>query len=356
MKFGAKLTYLATWLGMLAAGSWIVPLMSVAAAPRVAVAAPMSDNSNDDGWTGSEVAQAWALATGSEYAPATQVLTMQSGADQVPVVVDQVRSDDGSSVGLSWFMTELSLPIAETSNQGAEFSVTARAELVTGRVVGAVGHPGYFSAIRLEMRAETVYPSAGSEQSEKFALLPFAAFKAEADAVAFHEAMVEASEGAGGGDGGLFCVNPNWRGFNGVECCMFEAAFNLRVDACRSDYWAAIVACVLAGLGSGALYAQWALGLCRGVCIATPPLCTTCIGLAVVGSIGAAVATFGLCAVGAELLYQGCVSRARADYVTDLGSNGCPPKPGAPQAPPSLGDAGDVDKKSDLLKSDEEAQ
>ena len=58
MKFGAGLTYLTTWLGMLAAGSWVLPVFTLGVAPRVAAAAPATSGSNDDGWTGSEVATA----------------------------------------------------------------------------------------------------------------------------------------------------------------------------------------------------------------------------------------------------------------------------------------------------------
>jgi hypothetical protein len=334
MKFGAKLSYFATWLGMLAAGSWIVPLMSVAAAPRVAVAAPMSDNSNDDGWTGSEVAQAWALATGSEYAPATQVLTMQSGADQVPVVVDQVRSDDGSSVGLSWFMTELSLPIAETSNQGAEFSVTARAELVTGRVVGALGHPGFFSGIRVAMSGQMVHLPEGSEQ---FALLPFAAFQTEADAAAFHESMVEASQGGESGDGGgggLFCVNPNWRGTNGVECCMFEMAYGDRMKACALDYAAGSKMCAAAALAVACPLTYACMQGCAAVCT-TVVLCKLCLAGCGLGGLAVLVLILYNCLSAEQDKREACEARARADYVSDRATNGCPPKPGASMAIPT---------------------
>ncbi|MFN9124442.1 MAG: hypothetical protein ACK5WD_01265, partial [bacterium] len=115
MKFGASLNYLATWLGMLAAGSWTLPVFTLSVAPRTAEAVPMTSGSDDDGWTGSEVANAWALATGSEYTPASQVLALQSGADHSPVLVDLVSVDDGTSLGLSWFMVDRSLPIAETT-------------------------------------------------------------------------------------------------------------------------------------------------------------------------------------------------------------------------------------------------
>lgn len=328
MKFGAKLTYLATWLGMLAAGSWIVPLMSVAAAPRVAVAAPMSDNSNDDGWTGSEVAQAWALATGSEYAPATQVLTMQSGADQVPVVVDQVRSDDGSSVGLSWFMTELSLPIAETSNQGAEFSVTARAELVTGRVVGALGHPGFFSGIRVAMSAEM---GSAAGVSRQFAFAPFAAFQTEGDAVRFHEEMVEASQGGGdaGGGGGLFCVNPNWRGNNGVECCMFESAYQNGLKGCREAYWARFVACIATALTATSGMWKLCLESCLYPCVAGPQTCSVCTsGCFILGGV-VGLGTVLACEFQNQKWYNQCILDKLGEYQSHLGANGCPPKPGA---------------------------
>ncbi|MFM1867770.1 MAG: hypothetical protein RL591_1178 [Planctomycetota bacterium] len=63
---------------------------------------------------------------------------MQSGEDHVPVVLDQVRSEDGRSVGLSYFMVDLSLPVAEVSQQDEEFGVTTGADFVTGRILGAL--------------------------------------------------------------------------------------------------------------------------------------------------------------------------------------------------------------------------
>ena len=292
MKFGAGLTYLTTWLGMLAAGSWVLPVFTVGVTPRVAAAAPATSGSNDDGWTGSEVATAWALATGSEYTPATQVLALESGADSVPVLVDRVSVEDGSSLGLSWFMVDRRLPIAETTDETAEVSVIASAELVTGRVLGAAGHPGYFSGIRFAMGAEVASGVGVSEPSEHFALLPVAAFHTEADAVDFHESMVEASQGGGSDELELSCINPNWRGFNGVECCMFESAYQNGLEACRSAYWARFVACIVLALG--AVVGTWKLCLegCLYPCMAGPAFCAPCTkacfllgGLAGLGSV-----------------------------------------------------------------------
>ena len=155
MKFGQTLKAVATSLGMFAAGSWIVPCFSLTSVTQIASAVPISENSNDDTWSGSDVARAWASATGSEYDPASQVLVMQSGEDHVPVVLDQVRSEDGRSVGLSYFMVDLSLPVAEASQQDEEFGVTTGAEFVTGRILGALDHPGYFSGVRFSMLAES---------------------------------------------------------------------------------------------------------------------------------------------------------------------------------------------------------
>lgn len=351
MKFGASLNYLATWLGMLAAGTWTLPVFTLSVAPRTAEAVPMTSGSDDDGWTGSEVANAWALATGSAYTPASQVLTLQSGADHSPVLVDRVSVDDGTSLGLSWFMVDRSLPIAETTDETDEVSVVARAELVTGRVVGAAGHPGHFSGIRFAMSAEVAFGAGASQPSEQFALLPFAAFQAEADAIAFHESMVEASqgegEGGGGEGGGIFCVNPNWRGFNGIECCMYESAFNDRVKACKFIYWGAVVACVVAALGTAVGVAKWALGRCAGICgdPGTVALCELCFKLSIVAVVGTALFLISACILGAELYYRGCIADARATYTTDLANGGCPPKP---NAPPATLSTGDIDKKADL--------
>jgi hypothetical protein len=350
MRFGARLTYLTTWLGMLAAGSWVLPVFTVGVTPRVAAAAPATSGSNDDGWTGSEVATAWALATGSEYTPATQVLGLESGADSVPVLVDRVSVEDGSSLGLSWFMVDRRLPIAETTDETAEVSVIASAELVTGRVLGAAGHPGYFSGIRFAMGAEVASGVGVSEPSEHFALLPVAAFHTEADAVDFHESMVEASQGGGSDELELSCINPNWRGFNGVECCMFESAYQNGLEACRSAYWARFVACIVLALG--AVVGTWKLCLegCRYPCMAGPAFCAPCTkacfllgGLAGLGSVIA-------CELQNQQWYQACILEKLAAYQTSLGDNGCPPTPGAQGAvrPTTAAESGILDKADSL--------
>jgi len=192
MKFGKTLKAAATSLGMFAAGSWIVPCFSLTSVTQIASAVPISENSNDDTWSDSDVARAWASATGSEYDPASQVLVMQSGEDHVPVVLDQVRSEDGRSVGLSYFMVDLSLPVAEVSQQDEEFGVTTGAEFVTGRILGALDHPGYFSGVRFSMLAES---GLSSNAPEQFAFLPIIAFQSAAHAAMFHAKMMRVSRG-----------------------------------------------------------------------------------------------------------------------------------------------------------------
>ena len=339
MKFGASLNYLATWLGMLAAGSWTLPVFTLSVAPRTAEAVPMTSGSDDDGWTGSEVANAWALATGSEYTPASQVLALQSGADHSPVLVDLVSVDDGTSLGLSWFMVDRSLPIAETTDETTEVRIAFRGELVTGRVVGATGHPGNFSGVRFAMSAEV---ASAPEAPEQFALLPLAAFQTEAEAVAFHESMVEASQGGGeggSGDGGIFCVNPNWRGFNGVECCSFESALQLQLKACRLLWWAALALCV----STMCIAAYSAAKSCLSGCISTvllPPAYAACKNYCFWKTVGAGGGAFFLCQAANQLTYEACVRQKLADYVTALTNNGCPPKPGAgnPAGPQAVSD------------------
>jgi hypothetical protein len=353
MKFGARLTYLATWLGMLAAGSWMLPVFTLGVAPRVAaaaLAAPAASGSNDDGWTGSEVAAAWALATGSEYTPASQVLALESGADGTAVLVDRVDSEDGRSLGLSWFMVDQSLSITETAEEDADLRIAFRAEMVTGRVVGALEHPGYFSAIRFAMSIEVGSPAG---QSEQFALLPFAAFQTEADAAAFHESMVEASqaEGEGGsGDGGILCVNPNWRGFNGVECCSFESALHLQLRACRLLWWAGLLLCVSTMCGVAYAKAKPCLTACLAVGL-LPPAFAACKKACFWKTVVAAGGAYFLCQGANQLAYEACVRQRWAEYLANLASNGCPPKPGAdaPVAEQAVSEADPLEKADTLV-------
>jgi hypothetical protein len=333
MKFGQTLKAVATSLGMFAAGSWIVPCFSLTSVTQIASAVPMSENSNDDTWSGSDVARAWASATGSEYDPASQVLVMQSGEDHVPVVLDQVRSEDGRSVGLSYFMVDLSLPIAEASQQDEEFGVTTGAEFVTGRILGALDHPGYFSGVRFSMLAES---GLSSNAPEQFAFLPIIAFQSEAHAATFHAKMMKASRGdegdeggEGGEGGGITCINPDWRGFNGVECCMLKRSYDNRVSACEAEWMARLVACILAAVGVG-VGAAWKLGktwcpsACRGP---TPQACFVCVAGVIVVGFGAAIGTMILCQLGNDALRSGCLHTALATYQENLANAGCPAKP-----------------------------
>jgi hypothetical protein len=244
------------------------------------------------------------------------VLGLESGADSVPVLVDRVSVEDGSSLGLSWFMVDRRLPIAETTDETAEVSVIASAELVTGRVLGAAGHPGYFSGIRFAMGAEVATGVGVSEPSEHFALLPVAAFHTEADAVDFHESMVEASQGGGSDELELSCINPNWRGFNGVECCMFESAYQNGLEPCMAG---------------------------PAFCAPCTKACFLLGGLAGLGSVIA-------CELQNQQWYQACILEKLAAYQTSLGDNGCPPKPGAQGAvrPTTAAESGILDKADSL--------
>jgi len=336
MRFGARLTYLTTWLGMLASGSWMLPVLTLGVAPRAAVAVPATSGSHDDGWTGSELANAWALATGSEYTPASQVLALGSGADHSPVLVDRVSVEDGTSLGLSWFMVDRSLPIAETIDETAEVRIAFRAELVTGRVVEATGHPGYFSGVRFAMSAEV---ASAPDAPEQFALFPLAAFQTEAEAVVFHESMVEASQGGGSDELELSCINPNWRGFNGVECCMFESALQLQLAACTQLWWAGLALC----FSTMCVAAYAAAKPCLAGCLATallPPAFAACKKFCFWKTVGAAGGALFLCQAANQLTYEACVRQKWAEYLTALATNGCPSKPGAgnPTGPKAVSD------------------
>jgi hypothetical protein len=67
--------------------------------------------------------------------------------------------------------------------------------------------------------------------------------------------------------------------------------------------------------------------------------------------VGASGGAYFLCQGAIQLAYEACVRQRWAEYLADLASNGCPPKPGAdaPVAEQAVSEADPLEKADTLV-------
>jgi hypothetical protein len=141
------------------------------------------------------------------------------------------------------------------------------------------------------------------------------------------EFLAQARDGSGG-SGGLACMNSNWIGTNGVQCCANQAIYNQALAAC----WARLMSGLLACFSDVIIRTGAIVVGCITVAAACIPfggpkayfIClVACMGLASFGSM----AVFYAC-VGQRIFdLWACRADAAAQYARDLRDSGCWPPP-----------------------------
>ena len=205
--------------GLLSAVVWTVPIGLECSLQRAALAVPRQAADGGGVWEGSQVAAAWALAAGRSYNPTSELLLLESPQDNCPVPLEQLNAVTSEPEFGAYFITDGALLVVEQSETEGPASIHARAELVVGRLLGTTAHRGHFAAFRFTYTI-TVADVVPIVQST---VLPVVAFETDAEAAAHLADLAEAAGGGGGGGADFSGINPNWRGHDGVECCMFEA-------------------------------------------------------------------------------------------------------------------------------------
>lgn len=353
MKIKSPIGFLALWSAFLAAGTWALPPSALLLTPRSVEASYPSDDSNpSEFWVGTEIAHAWLEATGRAYNPQSELILVAAGSPDAPVrlTVQAVNGDTVSEVdnsAVDWLplgSLELNALVVSDSDgdptfqsgESATIAVTPR--LVVGSTVVADRAPRHFLGLSLAIGVTQSGPSETSELGHATVMLPMFSFASADLAVAAlgrAEAAISGS-GSGGSSGGsgIHCVNPDWIGHNGVQCCDWKERWDDDLAGCRSQFWNDFWHCFLI---SGASVLVAVAGCLASKCKWMPPLppqirvsCTTgCI--AIVGGLGLIGAGFA-CYNYARSKERDCERDTNRYYQDMFVELGCSLKPGGSQS------------------------
>lgn len=345
MKINSVRRAFGLWCAFLAAGTWILPLGALFTPTRTAIGAVLRDESDPvTAWSGAEIATAWTTATGRAYNPSDELLVSTAGADDAPVeltvfknVNDVLLEVPGSTICWSP-LGSVEIDAVSTTDPSEEPSFSSGDDLtisVVPRVIAGVtsvaGQPlGYFVATSFTLGGSASGPSGEYSLESVTILLPMLSF-ASAELALAELARAEAAvagSGTSGGSGGIACINPNWVGLNGQQCCGLKALWEGEIEDCAAQFWNNFIACVIPAVG-GVLVA--AFGCLASKCKYIPiPFGLTCAQfcLGVVGGGGVIMAAIA-CYNHARSLERDCVRDANRFYIQLFHQVGCALKPGA---------------------------
>jgi len=335
---GKKISFVVgLWMSVLSAGTWILPVNAMA--PVVlrgfyAPAVPLLPEDSVSGQTSlskferGSVARAWRSAWGSASAPGRQAVALDGRGDGIHVAQLVEQSDPllagGSGeyavAGIGMWRELVSAEMVDRTIEGSDGttpnSIHLAGRIAAGELIGSTGEAVFLTVFLLDCSTET----ADGMEYQATVLVPMAAVGTAALAREPVDAVLAAQSATNGGMG-LECMNNDWLGDDGTQCCMLYAAYSDRLSACLSDYAGGFFDCLLLAGGAGGTVALGCVGLvCR---VPTPPCVATCM---MVG-IGVGAVSFWLCLESKFAAYQACRLRARADYIESLASHGCAPVP-----------------------------
>jgi len=140
--------------------------------------------------------------------------------------------------------------------------------------------------------------------------------------------FVAEARGGSGGSGGLACMNSNWVGTNGVQCCVNHAIYGEAKAACWSRLLSGLFACFRDHLvGSGAIITACAAMAAPCLAAGGPKAYGVCFLACVgVGAVGLLLWSI-LCLAEKAADTWTCLNEASAQYMRDLRDSGCWPPP-----------------------------
>ncbi len=302
------------------------------------IAFPVIASATGDNWSKSDIGTAWTTATGASWDPTSAVISVSSGGDQTPgtlTTINYLTGEPSPQSGLVWIESrDLAGPSSVDegiSDLGTIIRIHQSSFLVAGLVLGGPGFGGSFVGVRVDTEI-SMFDSEGMPVAiENSYLVPMMAFPDVVSASAFVD-DIESSQGNPNEPPVLACINPEWRGSSGEECCLFAAAYSARISGCKNAFWARQVICFTAALGvSGAT-----LRYCLKFCVVAGPASIACAKACFFISAGTGLGSLIGCLIANEALYRACCFDAQADYWQSLGAHGCAAK--APIASISGGD------------------
>ena len=244
------------WCAFLATGTWVIPPSALLLATRPAEASHSTDASSaSELWLGTEIAQAWEGATGRAYNPASELILFTEGSPDLPVRVgifaatgDAYLEVENSTVDwLPLGFVELDALTATDSSPHPTFAtgeyatIAVTPRLVVGSTMVGGRAPGHFLGMSLTIDAS---PSASGESSEAARVsvfLPMYSFASVDLALAALDRADSAIETGGSdhssGGSGIQCINPDWVGHNGVQCCEWKTLWDDELAECERKFW-----------------------------------------------------------------------------------------------------------------------
>lgn len=272
--------YLMTLLCMLAAGTWILPVGVIAMAPRQALAVPLVSSSTGSS-EGSEatakldrsaVGRAWSAVTGQSAAASLAVIPNSRGNGlhlvEIYSLVHAESLDeaiDGSHLTrlVAWD-EEASVDLFRLNADSGSEATVGSVGFIDVRLAAGTLHAdgGAASRVFLALMLDAHLPleEQGQPQFRGTQLVPIDTHKSVESArelvdmgiglaEQFSFTPLESGEfvaearGGSGGSVGLVCMNSNWVGTNGVQCCVNHAIYGQALAACWERLLSSLLAC-----------------------------------------------------------------------------------------------------------------
>jgi hypothetical protein len=345
MKIQSKRGVFGLWCAFLAAGTWILPMGGIFIPARESAGVVLCDEPGPaTAWSGTELASAWATATGRSYNPSDELMVATAGTDDAPVelavfknVNDVLLQVPGSAICWSPLgSVEIDAvlatdPSAEPSfSSGDDLTISVIPRVIAG-ATSVAGQPlGFFVATSFTIGGSTSGPSGAYSLESLTIVLPMLSFTSAELALAElarSGAAVAGGGGAGGGSG-ISCINPNWVGLNGQQCCELKADWDGELAGCTAQFWNNFWACLIPAAGAVVAAAFACLATkCKYIPIPFGLTCAKfCVGLVGGGGLVLAAIT---CYNHARSLERDCVVEANRYYKELFREAGCALKPGA---------------------------
>jgi hypothetical protein len=302
-------------------------------------------------WLGTEIAQAWESATGRAYNPASELILFTQGSPDLPVRLsifaateDAYLEVENSTVDwLPLGFVELDAHTVTDSGPEPTFAtgefatIAMTPRLVVGSSMAVDRAPGYFLGMSLTIEASTLGSGEPSEAAGVAVFLPMFSFATTDLALAALDRAKSAIETGGSDDSsggsGIQCINPDWVGHNGVQCCEWKKLWDDDLAECERKFWNDFWYCFTLAAGS-VLVAT--VGCIVSKCKWMPPIppqlrmscmagCLTFVGGG--GLVGAAWACWNY----ARGIERECLREVNWHYQDKFLELGCALKPGGGQ-------------------------
>lgn len=363
------------WMSSLAAGTWILPTLALLPSSQAEAAPLIAQRGGDDPaleWARrferNATGVAWALASGQSSTRSLAIVqTAGVGAHIVDfydlprakTAEEAIRASD--LVGQAVWDEAVSAPIfraavGQTAGMDPATIPFVDLRIAAGTLQGGKGTtPAAFTSLMMdiylpserggipEYRGSWIAPLESAKSLEQArepvdSMAATLAANGAASALDLGSTTGGGNAGGGGGPGGgsgLTCMNPNWVGNNGYQCCPAYLNYQLALDNCLYAMGRAMLACLQGfvsniGNGIGAAIAN-CLKLCVPIAGFFGPAAAKAFGICFLACLGlyqlGNQCLFFACLADSVLAWRQCRIDAERDYINRLVDHGCWPPP-----------------------------